>query len=284
MVMKSSPAFQLIRFLVIIFFVSNIAEILSAQYAISTKAGLVQFIEGDVFLEDKPLQLRSGGCVQIENNQSLRTGQKGRAELLLNPNVNLRLGENSLLRMDSNNLLEPQLTLEQGSTLLEVLEENRDQQIILHHAAGIVEIKNIGLYRLDAASGELHVYSGAASIMRSGQKIVIKSKRMIQLGKSLASTGFNTKKADELHLWAAKRSFNLFILNQNAYTTPHWLPLSMGWFINNNFRMRFFSEASKNIWMAGQLKRADEAAAKNAQDAVSGSVRYNDSRITAPDN
>jgi hypothetical protein len=283
MVMKSSSAFQLIRFIVIIYFISNIAEILPGQYAISTKAGVVQFIEGDVFLEDKPLQLPSGGCVQIENNQSLRTGQNGRAELLLNPNVYLRIGENSLLRMNSIKLLEPQLSLEQGSALLEVLEENRAQQIILHHAAGIVEIKNIGLYRLDAASGELHVYSGTAFIMREGQKTGIKSKRMIRLGKNLASTGFNTKKADALHLWAAKRSFDLFISNQKAYTTRHWLPLSMGWFINNNYRMRFFSEASKNIWMSEQQKSADAAAERNAEDARTGSVRYNDSRITAPD-
>jgi hypothetical protein len=281
--MKSSPAFQLIRFLVIILFVSNVAEILPAQYAISAKAGLVQFIEGAVFLEGKPLQLLQSGSVQIENGQSLRTGQKGLAELLLNPNVYLRLGENSLLRMDGNKLLEPHLTLEHGSALLEVLEENRVQQISLHHAAGIVEIRNIGLYRLDAASGEFRVYSGAATIMIGGEKNDIKSKRMIPLGKNLTSTRFNPSKSDALHSWAAKRSFYLFISNQNTYTTRHWLPLSMGWFVNNNYRMRFVSEVSKKIWMAEQQQGADAAADQNANDARKGAVRYNDPRIPVPE-
>jgi hypothetical protein len=101
----------------------------------------------------------------------LRTGPKGHAELQLNPNTYVRLGEHSLLRLLNNNLRKPKLTMVKGSALMEVLQDTMNQQI---------------------------------------------------------------------------------------------------------------SMTSRKAWMLEQQKGSDAAAAQNAEDARSGSVRYNDSRITTP--
>jgi hypothetical protein len=54
------------RFLGVVLFLTTITGILPGQYFISIKTGLIQYIEGEVFLNNAPLRLPQKGWVQME--------------------------------------------------------------------------------------------------------------------------------------------------------------------------------------------------------------------------
>src|SRR6516165_3166162 len=68
-----------------------------AQSVISTHSGLVYFFEGSVSIGEQPLPHRFGRFQDLGEGRELTTG-RGRAEVLLTPDVVLRIGENSAIR------------------------------------------------------------------------------------------------------------------------------------------------------------------------------------------
>jgi hypothetical protein len=117
---------------IIVFILFVMAGGAQAQYVVSAKAGVIQFAAGDVFLEDKLMRLSKEDYAQMENGQSLRT-KGGFAEMLLGPDVYLRLGMNGQLKMYRNRLNDIQLALDQGSALI----ENVDAVDLLHQWAAL---------------------------------------------------------------------------------------------------------------------------------------------------
>ena len=244
---KQRPGHMIARAAAGIFFLLVIAGTASAQYVVSTKAGTVQYIEGDVFWLGGLLPLPPDRYPQMENGQSLRTKQ-GRAELLLSPGAYLRLSENALLRMEQNKLDDTQLELVQGSALIEVVQQIKENRIRIRLLTSVVEIKKAGLYRLDAASGELRVYGGAVLVASRNRKTTIKTGRMVRLDGDLAPHKFAVDAVDSLHEWAARRSFDLFNVSLNARTQTHWTPIAAGWLRNFNYRMSFYSPLAYDEW------------------------------------
>src|SRR4026207_928012 len=82
----------------------------SAQPVISAKSGMVNYIEGRVYLADKPLELQPAHSPEVKGNSVRRTGE-GRAEVLLTPGVVLRMGENTSFKMLTNRLIDTRLEL-----------------------------------------------------------------------------------------------------------------------------------------------------------------------------
>src|SRR5438876_8052717 len=64
---------------------------LLAQPVIGAKSGIVNYIEGKVFLADKVLELQPAQFPEVKENTGMRT-EEGRAEILLTPGVVLRIG------------------------------------------------------------------------------------------------------------------------------------------------------------------------------------------------
>lgn len=222
-----------------------------AQQVASVKAGMIPYLQGEVFLDNKLLQLPKGGYAQLENGQSLST-QQGRVELLLSLHAYLRLGENGSLRLQKNKVNDIQLELEQGSALIEVVQEIKRNRIQVRISTSIVEIEKAGLYRLDCGSGELRVYGGAALVDSGDRKTAIERGEMVHLDGNLASAKFDPDVSDPLHQWAARRSFDLFAVSQNTRKQRHWMPLSSGWVRNSNYRMSFYSELFYRQWIRDQ--------------------------------
>jgi hypothetical protein len=214
-----------------------LAGVARAQNLVSAKAGMIQYIEGDVFLDDKLLRLGYGDCVQMENGQSLRT-RHGRAEMLVTTDIYLRLGRHGLLRMELNRLDDIQFSLEQGSALIEVVKRRPKNEIHIRFADGVIELKKNGLYRLDAGSGRLSVYGGEARVAKGGKEANIKSGKMAHLNTNLILSQFDLNVSDSLHRWAAIRSYILFTRSPSTRTQDHWPQLSLGWRTNFNYRMR----------------------------------------------
>lgn len=229
-----------------------------AQQFLGAKAGILQHIQGEVFGDGNLLRLPRGGYIQLENGQSLSTRQ-GYLEMVLNSGAYLRLGQNSSLRMEQNRLDDTQVVLERGSALIEVVDKTRGR-IRMNLSTGFVEIMKAGLYRLDAGSGELRVYGGAAVVGSGNSKATIKSERMVRLDGDPVSEKFDANAADALHEWAAQRSFDLFLANLGNGGQVHWKPVSLGWLRNFNYRMSFYSDEFRMQWIIDQ--RNQELAAE----------------------
>jgi hypothetical protein len=237
-----------------------------AQKIVGVKAGILQSIKGEVYLEDKRLKLPQNGHIQMQNGQLLSTKQ-GYAEVLLSPGAYLRLGEDSCVRMDDNQLGNTQIALTQGSALIEVVQEIEGNRITFAIAASVVEIERAGLYRLYALPGELRVYRGEAKVVSHGKTTLAKSGRVVHFARDLAVRKFDTDAADSLHTWAARRSFDLFIITPETRKQTHWAPVSAGWLRNSAYRASYYSEIFYLQWIKEEASRKiQELLAKYSRD------------------
>src|SRR6476469_7474053 len=84
-----------------------------AQSVISAHSGLIHYVEGQVSLDGKQVEVKNASFPEVKENMELRTAD-GRAEVLLSPGAFLRLGENSAIRMVSNKLTDSRLEFLSG--------------------------------------------------------------------------------------------------------------------------------------------------------------------------
>src|SRR6185295_11271209 len=89
------------------------------QSAITAKSGLVHHIEGSAVITGDPNNRTAGKFYNVEEGRTLKT-EKGRAEILLNPGVFLRLDYNTEFKMISSKLTDTQIQIDRGLALLEV--------------------------------------------------------------------------------------------------------------------------------------------------------------------
>lgn len=264
--MDGRPMIWISRAVSIFFLIMGTAAVLKAQYLVSVKAGLIQFVDGNASLDDKPLRISKEIGIQMENGQTLRTG-RGRAELLLSPDVYLRVDENSLLRMEQNQIHETQLALEQGAAFVESVEGIKGNRIRIRVGADVVEIREAGLYRICAIPGELRVYRGVALVAGNSKKVLVKSDKSVLLDETFSSARLDVNVADSFHQWSARRSFDLFIATERSRRQTHWQPISMGWVTNFGYHVQFYSQLFFDRWVAEKKKEKAEEAIKAALDA-----------------
>ena len=88
------------------------------QSVISTHSGLIYYFDGAAYVDNQPLESHMGEFQSVPQGAQLRTGQ-GHAEVLLTPGVFLRLGDNSAIRMLSNDLADTRVELQTGSAIVD---------------------------------------------------------------------------------------------------------------------------------------------------------------------
>ncbi len=190
----------------------------NAQYVISAHSGVVQYVEGAAFLNDNPVEPRAGQFPDVKNNQVFRTEQ-GKAEILLTPGVFLRLGEDSSVRMVSNQLSDTSVEVLGGSAMVECDDLAKDNAIALLYKGNSILLVKHGLYRVDAVPGLLKVYDGEAIVKgESGQLTLHKGKQTLLNG-ALMAENFDTKADDELYRWSDRRSGYLAKANVSSATS-----------------------------------------------------------------
>ena len=215
------------------------SSFLSAQKS-SIPAGIVQFTEGETFMDGNPLQLTDG--VRGMHAQTISTKQ-GRIELLFASNTHLSIGENASLRMEQSNSNGARWTLEKGSILIEVVRRLTDP-IRVRILNSTVEIRKPGLYRLDSRSCDLRVYGGTALVDNGSKKSQVKREKEVRLDADLSQTNFDLKDSDALHQWSAHRSFDIFLANPE---TNNWKQRGNPYFFeNSNYRVRFETQVLPN--------------------------------------
>jgi hypothetical protein len=215
-------------------------RVVNGQQIVNIKAAVLQFAEVEVFLDGKPVEFHDGIRIQVGESRRLDT-QKGKVELLLPFYTYLRLGENSTLRVTGTRFNDMEMTLERGSSLIEVVEAPSGNRIRIQIGESVVAIEKEGLYRIDSEPGALRVHRGEATVTFKNKKVNVKSERMVPLAAVSEPKQFETDTCDPLHRWAAQRSFVLFIA-PGVRSYKHWEPGGRGWLRHSGYGMRFYSE------------------------------------------
>jgi len=183
---------------------------LCGQYVISAKSGLINYVEGEVLLNGQPVTNHSGHPVEMQEASELRTAA-GRAEVLLNPGVFLRLGENSAVRMVSNRLADARIEFVSGSAMIAPAGRLNDKA---NWAASVsivcqettVHLRTNGIFRFDTEPAQLRVYAGEASITLGARTRLVGSGEQIALTNPDIPQEFDRSLTDSLSLWTGRRT------------------------------------------------------------------------------
>lgn len=176
------------------------------QYTVSARPGAVNYIEGDAYLNNKPLSEKGLRSTYLDAGDTLST-DAGKAEVLLTPGVFLRIGNNTLVRMISPSLTDTQFEVKRGEAILEadgLLKENH--VTVLDHGA-TVSIEKNGLYRFTADDPPTTaVLDGKAEVLNGTQRVDLGKGHETILAENLKPKKFNTKQPDDLYAWSNVRS------------------------------------------------------------------------------
>jgi hypothetical protein len=168
--------------------------------------GSLNYVEGQVSLDGRPLDNKSVGSAQLGMNQVLATGQ-GKAEILLSPGAFLRIGNNSSVRMVSPDLINTQVELQHGEAMLEVTAIYKENNLTVREDGALAKITKRGLYEFNADAQTVAVYDGEAQVWRNDQQIKLKKGRETSLAAPrLRASKFDRNAQDQLYAWSNLRS------------------------------------------------------------------------------
>jgi hypothetical protein len=187
-----------------------------AQNAISAKSGMVNYVEGTVSLDGQPVKVKIDNFPSIRNGSELRT-EEGRAEVLLGPGVFMRLGENSAVRMVSNDIMSSRLEFLGGSVIVESAELEKNQSVGFTYKGSSIDLLKKGVYRFDGEPAQISVYDGEARVMNDGQAQVVRRARLLHLDGVAVAEKFDEKAGgDSTFRWARRRAEYLAVANVSA--------------------------------------------------------------------
>jgi hypothetical protein len=186
-----------------------------AQTVISARSGLIHYVEGRVYLNDKAVETKFANFSEVKESQVLRSEQ-GRAEVLLGPGIFLRMAENSSFRMISSRLIDTRLEHLGGSILIECVDIPKDTAVTVVDRNATISLLKKGLYRFDSDPAQARVYEGEALVESAGQRIELKKGKLISLDGDLVASKFDPKTTDALFRWSERRAQGISLANVSA--------------------------------------------------------------------
>src|ERR1700680_1759094 len=165
-----------------------------AQTVISAHSGLIHYVEGRVLLDGKPVEVKITSFPEVKEKMELRT-EDGRAEVLLNPGVFLRLAENSAIRMVANKLSDTKVEFLSGSALIESSRElaQKENFVTIRDKASATHLRKSGIYRFDSDPAQFRVYSGEAEVESGSNVLIVRTGKLVSLDGLVAVEKFNPK-------------------------------------------------------------------------------------------
>jgi hypothetical protein len=140
----------------------------NAQYFISTKAGFVNRVRGEVFIKraEGGAEEKAAAKLQMMDGDRLYTSAESRVEILINSQAYLRLDEHAEVRALNTVLTEARFELLKGTAMVEVdrMEKSVAFEIVTPH--GIVTISKEGFCRIsiEPASARVDVIEGEITL------------------------------------------------------------------------------------------------------------------------
>ena len=177
----------------------------TAQSVISTRAGLINYSEGLVFVDGHPIARKFGAFDRLRNGSTLVT-DSGRAEVLLTPNTYLRVGEKSSIRMVSDDLSDPRVEILAGSAALDSESASPSGSAQLTFRDSTIRFVKPGRYRIDAEPPQLRVFAGEAEVAKKdGDPVTLGSSQLMPLDGAPVVKRFTQGSDGLLDIWADER-------------------------------------------------------------------------------
>lgn len=192
--------------------------------------GTVNYLQGQVSIDNQRLSATSSGTAVLGPNQSLTTGN-GKAEVLLTPGVFLRVGDNSDVKMISPDLANTRVELDRGEAIVEVAEIHPANDISVSEDGSITQLQKTGLYDFDADHAQVRVFKGQATVQDNDQRVKVKGNHQVTLNAAnLKAEGFNRDayQSDDLYRWSSLRSS--YEAEANIDAAPQYYAGGGGWY------------------------------------------------------
>lgn len=174
-----------------------------SQFLVSTKAGLVNFVQGDANVTPRQ-NLKAG--------EPIKTGIGSAAEILLNPGSYLRLGANSEVVLEKIELISVTVRVVSGSAIIEAAGFEEGTPLTVRTRDLEVVIVEDGIYKFSDGKatvllGKLQVANTKLAYKKGWQVTAFTAARV---GKALPS---------DLEVWSRRRSELLATANTNMANT-----------------------------------------------------------------
>ena len=177
------------------------------QSTISARPGTLNYVEGTAYVDSQRVDARQLGHLSLEQDQTLRTEDNSKAEMLLTPGVFLRIAGNSEVRMVTPSLTDTRVAVIHGEALVEVAQLYKDNHIQILLNGSSTELRKDGLYRFNADLNQIAVLDGKATVMDGDRHVDLKKGRLVSLDASkLRAEKFDTKQTNDLYAWSNLRS------------------------------------------------------------------------------
>ena len=188
---------------------------LGAQTVVPSRAGLVYYFEGRVALNDHVLQREFGEFPQMKKGDLFLTG-RGRAEILLAPDVFLRLGQGASMRLVSDKVMHATVDLVTGTAILETASLRKTQMVVVKCGDATVSISKRGLYHLETNPARLEVFKGEAVVTSGDRRVEVGQGRALLFGQTWTTQEFDRHQTDALDTWSSARSKQFELANAAA--------------------------------------------------------------------
>ncbi len=186
------------------------------QEVISAHSGTLHFFEGAVSIDGQAVDHKPAVFPNIPQGSTLST-EKGRAEVLLTPNVVLRLDEDSAFRLVSNSLTDTQVEFVRGSAILDTMSAAQQPPVVLIYEHFRIRFPKPGIYRIDSDTGVFQAYSGEAQITTpEGKTPAINTSNLFFFDLGTLTNKFGEPNEDEFYDWARGRADAMAAENQLA--------------------------------------------------------------------
>jgi hypothetical protein len=184
------------------------------QSLISARSGLVSLVDGAAELEGLQVRTRPGYFPEVRENQVLKTWN-GRAEVLLNPGVFLRMAENASIRMLRTKLDDARIEILAGAVVIEAAEIAKGNAVTVVVKGAEISLKKAGIYRFDMEPARLRVFAGTAAFLLNGKTVEVGAGKMVGLEGEMAFVlvKFNKDMTDELDRWSRRRGEYIAMAN-----------------------------------------------------------------------
>ena len=175
----------------------------------SAVPGTLNYVEGQAYIADQPLDHNSIGNTTLQVGQLLNT-DTGKAEVLLTPGVFLRVGDNASVKMIAGSLNDTELRVDQGHAMVEVDQIYPQNNLRISEGPANVQILKPGLYDFDLHQNQIRVFDGEAVVQEGGRQIKLKAGHDLSIAANALEKEVKFDKqamnGDDLYRWSSLRS------------------------------------------------------------------------------
>jgi hypothetical protein len=179
-----------------------------SQSVVSVRSGLINFSEGEVFLNGAPVEQKAGKFPELREGSELRT-DAGRAEVLLTPGMIVRVGPDSSISMLSASLIDTRVEFRRGSAVIEVSQDPDGTKSRIVYRDYQILFPKRGSFRIDSMPREFRVLDGEAEVTYLTENCSLKKDQKVSLYGGLEAETLHRSISDGLDEWSMRRDTQL---------------------------------------------------------------------------